>query len=128
MGAHYFGETNAFDWRTSQPLLPQRVLFGLDSVDIDPSGRFAALGGFQREMNVLDLDDLLESDEMTTWPDLQNHSDSHREFLDRFSADELVTWAELLSNQRMVAGGATNNMTSEQWRERWQLFPHRRRQ
>ncbi len=122
VGTHYFGQFNAYDWRIGQPLQPQQVYLGLDSIDTDSRARFAALGMYQRYMELLDLDDLLDDQQLAVAPQPNEHRDSHREFLERLSDDDLVIYAELMSNQRMNVGGVTSNMTNDEWRQRWDSF------
>ncbi len=97
-----------WDWRSGIPLTPPLPVPGKAlSVTITPDGNHAIIGGFVKALQVIDLGDLYTGD--------------------RLSADDLVTWAELISGQRLHEGGGIANLTAAEWLERWQRFRQRNR-
>jgi hypothetical protein len=75
------------------------------SLDVTPDGRYAAVGGFMDALKVFDLGDLFARNEL--------------------DADDLCTWTELVSGQRVQEGGGVNCLTAEQWLQRWRDFRSR---
>ena len=103
--------TYVIDWRvrvwecpSGKPVSPRQYL-GAEGgpLAITPDGRFLLIYGAQRlqgrEVSYL------ADDRYTDW-----------------SADALCLWAELLSSQRLVAGGDATNLTAPEWLERWRQF------
>jgi WD40 repeat protein len=94
------GTARVWDWRGGTPVTPPVALNGKGlSVTVSPDGRRAVIGGFGAALAVIDLGDLSAPDEL--------------------SADDLCTWAELLSGQRVHEGGGVTNLAGGAWLHRW---------
>jgi hypothetical protein len=95
-----------WEWRTGKPVCPPVALEGVVlSMPMAPDGRWVACGGFMKEPSVFSLDDRL-----TPAP---------------LEPDDLCLWGEIVSGQRVEAGGGVTNLTAEEWLERWQAFRRR---
>jgi WD40 repeat protein len=93
------GTAAVWDWRTGKPVLPPIPLPGkaLD-LAITPDGRHLLVGGFVTSITNVSLADL----DTAGLPDFAS----------------ACTWAELLSGQRLDAGGVLN-LTADEWLGRW---------
>jgi WD40 repeat protein/serine/threonine protein kinase len=95
-----------WEWRTGKPVCPPVVLEGVVlSMPMAPDGRRVACGGFMKELQVFSLDDRLAPAPL--------------------EPDELCAWGEIVSGQRIEAGGGVTNLTAEEWLERWRAFRRR---
>ncbi len=63
------------------------------------------VGGFLNALQVIHLGDLSARNEL--------------------DADDLCTWAELVSGQRVHEGGGVTNLTADEWLQRWRAFRRR---
>ena len=102
------GGVRIWEWRTGKLVTPPHSIGSGEmlSLAVTPDGQYVVVGGrYMDALQVIHLGDL-----------------SPRHELD---ADDLCTWAELLSGQRVHEGGVAD-LTAEEWLERWRAF--RRRQ
>ncbi|MCI0681758.1 MAG: protein kinase [Gemmataceae bacterium] len=89
-----------WDWQTGLPVTPPLPLTGQGlSVAVAADGKYAAVGGFVDALDLINLDDLAGKTQQDT--------------------GEFGVWAELVSGQRVHAGGVTN-LTGTEWLQRWQ--------
>jgi serine/threonine protein kinase/WD40 repeat protein len=85
---------------TGRQVAPPTPLGGWGlTVDITPDGRYATVGGLLPTIPVLNLTSLTHPAEG--------------------SPATLIRWAELMSSQRIDAGGGVTNLTAEEWMDRW---------
>ena len=70
-----------------------------------PDGKRVAVGGFMKELAVFHLDDWLAPAPL--------------------EPDDLCVWGELVSGQRVEAGGGVTNLTADEWLQRWRDFRER---
>jgi WD40 repeat protein/serine/threonine protein kinase len=97
------GVLKIWEWRTGKPVCPPLALGGTGlSLAVAPDGKRVAVGGFMIELPVFHLDDRLA--------------------LAPLEPDDLCLWGEIVSGQRIEAGGGVTNLTAEQWLQRWQAF------
>jgi WD40 repeat protein len=95
-----------WEWRTGKPVTPRLATGGAAlSLAVTPDGRHAVVGGFMDALKIFPLDDLSAPPEL--------------------DADDLCTWAELVSGRRVQEGGGVNNLTGEEWLQRWRDFRRR---
>jgi serine/threonine protein kinase/WD40 repeat protein len=95
-----------WEWRTGKPITAPFALsgFGL-GLDVTPDGNYAVVGGYGDALKVFYLGELSARNEL--------------------DADDLCTWAELVSGQRVHQGSGVTNLTAEEWLERWREFRRR---
>jgi WD40 repeat protein/serine/threonine protein kinase/tetratricopeptide (TPR) repeat protein len=94
-----------WDWRTGKPVTPALATGGVGKcVAVTPDGNFAVVGGLLNALPVFYLGDL-----------------SARAELD---LDDLCTWGEVLSGQRVEGSGVTN-LPADHWLQRWRGFRQR---
>jgi WD40 repeat protein/tetratricopeptide (TPR) repeat protein len=92
----------AWDWRTGKPITPPLQIRGYPrSLDVTSDGKHAVVGGFQDDLAVLDLRELVK---------------------DYGDPEALALWAELVAGQQFHAGGGTVNLAASEWIERWRAF------
>jgi WD40 repeat protein/serine/threonine protein kinase len=92
--------------RTGKPVCPPLRLGGVGlSLAVTPAGRVVC-GGFLNDLPVFHLADWLAPSPLRP--------------------DELCLWGEVLSGQRVEAGGGVTNLTADEWLERWRDFRRRR--
>ena len=75
---------------------------------VTPDGRRVACGGFMNDLRVFHLDGWLAPKAL--------------------EPDDLCLWREIVSGQRIEAGGGVASLTAEEWSERWQAFRRRHAQ
>jgi WD40 repeat protein/serine/threonine protein kinase len=97
------GVLKIWEWCTGKPVCPPFALGdAILSLAVAPDGRWVAVGGFMKELAVIHLDDWLAPVAL--------------------EPDDLCLWGEILSGQRIEAGGGVTNLTAEEWLERWRQF------
>jgi WD40 repeat protein/serine/threonine protein kinase len=95
-----------WEWRTGKPVCPPLTHGGLwVSLAMTPDGRRVACGGILTALPVFHLDDWLAPAPL--------------------EPDDLCVWGEIVSGQRIEAGGGVTNLTAEEWLQRWQGFRSR---
>jgi serine/threonine protein kinase/WD40 repeat protein len=95
-----------WEWRTGKLVCPPVPIEGVVlTLAMAPDGRRVACGGFMKELPVFSLDDRLAPAPL--------------------EPDDLCVWGEIVSGQRIEAGGGVTNLTSEEWLERWRAFRRR---
>ncbi len=100
------GVLKIWEWRNGKPVCPPLTLGGAGlSLTVTPDGRRVACGGFMNELRVFHLDDWLAPAAL--------------------ELDDLCLWGEIVSGQRIEAGGGVTNLTAEEWLQRWQEFRRR---
>jgi WD40 repeat protein len=100
------GIMRVWEWQTGKPVTPPLVTGGaVLSLDVTLDGRHAVVGGFMNALQVFDLGGLSGRNEL--------------------GADDLCTWGELVSGQRVQEGGGVTNLTAEEWLQRWRDFRRR---
>jgi WD40 repeat protein len=92
---------------TGKPVCPPFLLGGLlgRSLAVAPDGRWVACGGFMKELPVFHLADWLAPSPL--------------------EPDDLCLWGEIVSGQRIEAGGGVTNLTAEEWLACWREFRQR---
>jgi WD40 repeat protein len=95
-----------WDCRRGKLVCPPLTLggFGL-SVALTPDGRRIACSGLGNVLSVFHLDDWLAPRTL--------------------SPDDLCSWGEIASGQRIQGDGGVTNLTTEEWLQRWQAFRQR---
>jgi WD40 repeat protein len=90
--------------RTGKLVCPPLPLGGAGlSLAVTPDGKRVACGGFVNDLPVFHLDDWLAEATL--------------------EADDLCLWGELVSGQRIEAGGGgVTNLTDQEWLDRWRDF------
>jgi WD40 repeat protein len=92
-----------WEWQTGKPVTPRLPTGGaVLSLAVTPDGRHAVVGGFMDTLKIFSLDDLSVPKEL--------------------DADDLCTWAEIVSGRRVQEGGGMTNLTGEEWLMRWRDF------
>jgi WD40 repeat protein len=92
--------------RTGKPVCPPFSLGGAGlSLAVTPDGKRVAVGGFLKDLPVFQLDDWFTPSPL--------------------GPDDLCLWGEIVSGQRIEAGGGVTNLTAEEWLERWRDFRRR---
>jgi WD40 repeat protein len=100
------GVLKVWEWHTGKPVCPPLSLGGAGlGLVVTPDGRRVACGGFMKELPVFHLEDWLTPATL--------------------ELDDLCAWGEIVSGQRIEAGGGVTNLTAEEWPERWQAFRRR---
>jgi WD40 repeat protein len=95
-----------WDAAAGAPLTPQLPLSGEGgSVAVTPDGRFAAVGGFGKTVNVFRLEGLAADPSI--------------------NVDKLCQWGEVLSSQSVHSGGGGTVLTADQWLAAWREFRQR---
>jgi WD40 repeat protein len=95
-----------WEWQTGKPVTPRLATGGaVLSLAVTPDGRHAVVGGFMEALKIFPLGDLSAPKEL--------------------DADDLCTWAELVSGRRVQEGGGVTNLTGEEWIQRWRDFRKR---
>jgi WD40 repeat protein/serine/threonine protein kinase len=95
-----------WEWHTGKPVCPPLALGGSgQNLAVTPDGHRVVCGGKMNALPVFHLDDWLAP------PTL--------------GQDDLCLWGEVLSGQRIEAGGGVTNLTAEAWLERWRNFRRR---
>lgn len=95
-----------WEWQTGKPVTPRLATGGaVLSLDVTPDGRHAVVGGFMDALKIFPLADLFTPNEL--------------------NADDLCTWAEIVSGRRVQDGGGVTNLTGEEWLQRWRDFRKR---
>ncbi len=90
-----------WEWRTGKPVCPPLALSRLcKRLALTPDGRRVACG-----RSVFHLDDWLAPAPL--------------------EPDDLCLWGEIVSGQRIEAGGGVTNLTADEWLQRWQAFRSR---
>jgi WD40 repeat protein len=99
----YDETARVWDWRTGLPVTPPLPLTGKGlNLAVAAGGQYVAVGGFVTALEVINLDDLYEDGPL--------------------DVDALCLWAELVSGQRIRAGGGAINLTRAEWLDRWREF------
>jgi WD40 repeat protein len=92
-----------WDVATGSPLTPRLPLSGEGgSLAVTPDGRYVAVGGYGKTVNVFGLDGLA--------------ADPSK------SMDRLCQWGEVLSGQSVRSGGGATVLTADQWLALWREF------
>jgi WD40 repeat protein/serine/threonine protein kinase len=106
LSASHDGVLRIWEWRTGKPVCPPFALGGAGlSLTVTPDGRRVACGGFLNALPVFHLDDWLAPATL--------------------APDDLCIWGEIVSGQRVEAGGGVTNLTAEEWLQRWRDFRQR---
>jgi WD40 repeat protein len=97
------GVLKIWEWRTGKPVCPPLALGGPGlSLAVTPDGRCVAVGGVMKDLSVFHLDDWLLPSPL--------------------GPDDLCLWGEIVSGQRIEAGGGVTNLTADEWLQRWRDF------
>src|SRR5262249_32936028 len=97
------GVLKIWEWRTGKPGCPPLALGGAGlSLAVSPDGKRVAVGGFMKDLPVFHLDDWLAPSPL--------------------APDDLCLWGEIVSGQRIEAGGGVTNLTADEWLQRWRDF------
>jgi WD40 repeat protein/serine/threonine protein kinase len=100
------GVLKIWEWHTGKLVCPPLALGGAGlSMVVTPDGKRVAVGGFMNELSVFHLDDWLAPAAL--------------------APDDLCLWGEIVSGQRVEAGGGVTNLTAEEWLQRWRDFRQR---
>jgi WD40 repeat protein len=100
------GVLKIWEWRTGKLVCPPLALGGAGlSLAVTPDGSRVTCGGFMNALSVFHLGDWLAPAAL--------------------EPDDLCVWGELVSGQRVEAGGGVTNLTAEEWLERWRGFRQR---
>jgi hypothetical protein len=98
------GQVRVWECPSGKPVTPlHRLSTPGGQLAITPDGRFLLIYG-ATNLHARDVGYLAE--------------DGHPDW----SVDELCLWAELLSSQRIVEGGAATNLTVTEWLQRWRAL------
>jgi hypothetical protein len=94
------------EWRTGKMVCPPLALGGAGlNLAVTPDGQRVAVGGFLKKLPVFHLDDWLAPAPL--------------------EPNDLCVWGELVSGQRVEAGGGVTYLTADEWLQRWRDFRRR---
>jgi hypothetical protein len=95
-----------WEWHTGKPVCPPLPHGGFfASLAVTPDGSRVACGGLLDALAVFRLDNRLVPAAL--------------------EPDDLCLWGEIVSGQRVEAGGGVTNLTAEEWLQRWRDFRQR---
>jgi len=100
------GILTIWQWRIGKLICPPLAVDGLAmDLVISADGRRVVCGGWLKDLPVFHLDQWLAPPQL--------------------GPDNLCAWTELVSGQRVEEGGGVNNLTAEEWLQRWRDFRSR---